>query len=154
MVIRIKLSTLAWTIFTLPLFPLTLMPWLFRKAGDIDSSDAWIGASVLSVFAVSVVVAIYVLSLFSASSVAEVNPLGVPVEDGTKFEVTVDHHSAVSFLPWSWSHQKTYVRWVSPDKKVYWIDPETRESFINHEWEKEFEHQSLPSEQIKAILAE
>ncbi len=160
MVIRLKISTLFWVILTLPLFPLTLIPWLFRKAEEEDLDGLYAPATILAGFAALALVSIYGMSLYGESSVIEVNPpMGISVEDGTKFEVTVDHHCIISFLPWSWSYQKTYVRWESPDTDdyAYWIDPETDEAFINHSWEDEFQHmvtRLLPSDQIKLILAE
>jgi hypothetical protein len=131
------------------------MPWLYQKSEE--GSDWGIAGMVTSVIALCVVIVIYVLSVISVSDIAEVNPLGVTTEDGTKYEVIVNHHSEVSFLPWSWSTHKTYVRWETTEDKVYWINPITGKSFLNSRWEDQFtDHlaETLSPEQIKAILAE
>ncbi|KKL10536.1 hypothetical protein LCGC14_2554840 [marine sediment metagenome] len=159
MVIRLKISTILWTILTLPLFPLTLLPWIIKKAEEEDLDCVYVPAALLTVFASLAVGVIYIMSMFGESSVIEVNPpLGISVEEGTKFEVTVDYHCMISFLPWSWSYQKTYVRWESLDTDdAYWIDPETEEAFINYWWEAEFKYlvtQLVPTKRIKLILAE
>ncbi len=162
MVIRVKLSTLAWTILTLPLFPLTLVPWLSKKA---DNDGRYVPIVLLAVAATISVAGIYLTSsVIGTATIIEVTPpLGISVEDGTKYEVTVDHHSETRFMPWSWSYQKSYVRWtashgtISDHDHVYWIDVETGESFLSNRLEKKFENfmtRTLRPEQVKLILAD
>ena len=161
MVIRVKLSTLAWTILTLPLFPLTLVPWLSGKA---DNDGRYVPIVLLAIAATAAVATIYIMSVVNTSTITEVaSPLGISVEDGIKYEVTVAHHTVIPFLPWSWSYQKSYVRWEAPHDNnydhdhAYWIDVETGESFLSNSLEKEFENfmtKNLHPEQVKLILAD
>ncbi|KKL10535.1 hypothetical protein LCGC14_2554830, partial [marine sediment metagenome] len=49
MVIRVKISTLFWVVLTLPLFPLTILPWLSRKSDERNSSSLYAVAVVLAI---------------------------------------------------------------------------------------------------------
>lgn len=162
MVIRVKISTLFWVVLTLPLFPLTILPWLSRKSDERNSSSLYAVAVVLAIGATVGVGSIYVMSVIDTSTVIEVAP-PLSVEHGTKYEVTLDRHSIVRFLPWSWNYQKSYVRWVGSNNNThthdhtYWIDVETGESFLNHGLEHVFlgfMAGNLRSEQVERILAE
>ena len=215
MVIQIKVSSLLWTIFSLPLFPLTLVPWLFNK-GVNNNSGWWDVGLVVACLGTAVSVMIYALSMASAYMVVDVQPLVVEtavsdssaisnkiekiqsflkeaetsqdptiklvyqnlaqsaewkaadqadqealqklrLQPKTKFEVTMMEASVISFMPWSWSVTKTYIRCESTDGNVYWINPQTKTSFLNHKWESAFKQclaQSLSSDEINAILAD